>query len=109
MSQSPDALAEVVARVTWLADRLYGLPGEKQLLKLTPQGAERYACDLRTLLAALAEAQADKERLDWFDRIWKDDDINALDLAWQSSTPGPAGSGRAAIDAAIAATKQGTR
>ena len=60
---NPDALAGVVARVTWLADRLYGLPGEKQLLKLTPQGAERYAVDLRTLLSALAEARSDIVRL----------------------------------------------
>jgi hypothetical protein len=55
------------------------------------------------LVAALPEARADKERLDWFDHIWKDDDTNALDKAWQSSTPGPAGSGRAGIDAARAA------
>lgn len=56
------------------------------------------------MIATCAGANADKARLDWFDRIWSADDINALDLAWQSSTSGPAGSGRAAIDAAIAVT-----
>lgn len=64
--------------------------------------AAQAEAEMKQAKAEVERLQVDKARLDWWDRIWADDDIAALDRAWQSCTPGPAGSGRAAIDAARA-------
>lgn len=68
MSQSPDALAGVVARVTTYLDTVRAFVKRDDACEMQDEPgyfATLDHADLRTLLAALAEARKDSERLDW--------------------------------------------